>query len=186
LAPEAVPIIAFVTAYDQFALKAFDVHAIDYLLKPFDRERFERTLARAKQQIALEKREEVNGALLRILSEQSARPQPVKRILVKSGDKAIFVRPDEISWIEAQGNYVALHAGAKSFLLRQTINTLERQLDPAEFQRIQRSAIVNLDAIREMHPAGRGEYEIVLKDGVTLKLSHTYRESFLRFASGVL
>ncbi|MGA3373411.1 MAG: LytTR family DNA-binding domain-containing protein [Terracidiphilus sp.] len=186
LAPAAIPNLVFVTAYDQFALKAFDVHAIDYLLKPFDRERFERTLARAKQQIALQKREDVNVELLRILSEQSARPQPVKRILVKSGDKALFVRPDEILWVEAQGNYVALHAGAQSFLLRQTINTLEKQLDPARFQRIHRSIIVNLDAIREMHPAGRGEYEIILKNGVTLKLSHTYRESFLRFASGVL
>ncbi|MGA3136768.1 MAG: LytTR family DNA-binding domain-containing protein [Terracidiphilus sp.] len=186
LAPAAIPNIAFVTAYDQFALKAFDVHAIDYLLKPFDRERFERTLARAKHQIALQKREAVNEELLRILNEQSARPQPLKRILVKSGDKAFFVRPSEISWIEAQGNYVALHVGAQSFLLRQTINTLEKQLDPAKFQRIQRSAIVNLDAICQMHPAGRGEHEIVLKGGVTLKLSHTYRESFLRSATGAL
>ena len=186
LAPAAIPNIAFVTAYDQFALQAFDVHAIDYLLKPFDRERFERTLERAKQQVALQKREDVQAALLRILSEQGARLQPVKRILVKSGDKAFFVRPEEISWIEAQGNYVALHVNAQSFLLRQTVNSLEKQLDPAKFQRIQRSLIVNLDAIREMHPAGRGEYEIVLKDGVRLKLSHTYRESFLRFASGAL
>ena len=184
LAPAAIPNLVFVTAYDQFALKAFDVHAIDYLLKPFDRERFQRTLDRAKQQIALQKRKDVQASLLRILSEQSARLQPLKRILVKSGDKSFFVRPEEISWIEAQGNYVALHLGAQSFLLRQTVNTLEKQLDPAKFQRIQRSMIVNLDAIREMHPAGRGEYEIVLKDGVTLKLSHTYRESFVRFASG--
>jgi two-component system LytT family response regulator len=186
LAPEAIPNIAFVTAYDQFALQAFDVHAIDYLLKPFDRERFQRTLERAKQQISLQKRKDVNEELLRMLNEQSARPQPLKRILVKSGDKSFFVRPEEISWIEAQGNYVALHVGAQSFLLRQTITALEATLDPAKFQRIERSTIVNLDAIREMHPAGRGEYEIVLKEGVTLKLSHTYRESFLRFASGAL
>jgi two-component system LytT family response regulator len=186
LAPEAIPNIAFVTAYDQFALQAFDVHAIDYLLKPFDRERFERTLAHAKQQITIQKRKDVNEELLRILNEQSARPQPVKRILVKTGDKAFFLRASEISWIEGQGNYVALWVGAQSFLLRQTINTLEKQLDPVEFQRIHRSAIVNLDAIREMHTAGHGEYEIVLKDGVTLKLSHTYRESFLRFATGAL
>lgn len=186
LAPAAIPNIAFVTAYDQFALQAFDVHAIDYLLKPFDRERFQRTLERAKQQISLQKRKDVNEELLRMLNEQSARSQPLKRILVKSGDKSFFVRPEEISWIEAQGNYVALHVGAQSFLLRQTVNTLEKQLDPARFQRIERSTIVNLDAIREMHPAGRGEYEIVLKEGVTLKLSHTYRESFLRFASGAL
>jgi two-component system LytT family response regulator len=186
LAPAAIPNIAFVTAYDQFALKAFDLHAIDYLLKPFDRERFERTLKRAKQQITLQKREDVKETLLRILSEQSAHPRLVQRILVKSGDKSFFVRPEEISWIEAQGNYVALHVGAQSLLLRQTIHTLEKQLDPARFQRVERSTIVNLDAIREMHPAGRGEYEIILKDGVELKLSHTYRESFLRFASGAL
>jgi two-component system LytT family response regulator len=186
LVPEAIPNIVFVTAYDQFALKAFDVHAIDYLLKPFDRERFERTLARAKQQIALQKRKDGYEELLRTLNEQSTRPQPVKRILVKSGEKAFFVRPGEISWIEAQGNYVALHIGAQSYLLRQTITALEATLDPTKFQRIERSAIVNLDAIREMFPAGRGEYEIVLKDGVVLKLSHTYRESFLRFATGAL
>jgi DNA-binding LytR/AlgR family response regulator len=134
----------------------------------------------------LRARKDVNEEMPRILNEQSARPQPVKRILVKSGEKAFFVRADEVAWIEAQGNYVALHVGAQSFLLRQTIHALEKQLDPARFQRIKRSTIVNLDAIREMHPAGRGEYEIVLKEGVTLKLSHTYRESFLRFASGAL
>jgi len=184
LEPSAIPNISFVTAYDQFALQAFEVNAIDYLLKPFDRERFEQTLERAKRQITLQKREDVSEALLRMLGEQSARPQPVRRILVRSGGKAFFLRPDEISWIEAQGNYVALHAREQSFLLRQTIFALEKQLDPAKFQRIERSTIVNLDAIRELHPAGRGEYEIVLSDGVTLKLSHTYRESFLRFASG--
>ena len=184
LEPSAIPNVAFVTAYDQFALQAFDVHAIDYLLKPFDRERFQRTLARAKQQITYQKREEVNAALIRILNEQCARPRPLQHILVRSGDKTFFVRPGEIAWIEAQGNYVALHVGERSLLLRQTIATLEKQLDSARFQRIQRSTIVNLDSIREMHPAGRGEYEIVLKDGVTLKLSHTYRESFVRFASG--
>ncbi len=186
LEPAAIPNVAFVTAYDQFALQAFDVHAIDYLLKPFDRERFQRTLTRAKQRITYRKREEVNAALLRILNEQRARPQPLQRILVRSGDKTLFVRPGEIAWIEAQGNYVALHVGERSYLLRQTITTLEKQLDPARFQRIQRSTIVNLDSIREMHPAGRGEYEIVLKDGVSLKLSHTYRESFVRFASGAM
>lgn len=184
LEPSAIPNIAFVTAYDQFALKAFEVNAIDYLLKPFDRERFELTLQRVKRRITLQERAEVSEALLRMLAEHSARPRPVRRILVRSGGKAFFIRPDEISWIEAQGNYVALHARAQSFLLRQTILALEKQLDPAKFQRIERSSIVNLDAIRELHPAGRGEYEIVLKDGVTLKLSHTYRESFLRFASG--
>jgi two-component system LytT family response regulator len=134
----------------------------------------------------LRARKDVNEEMPRILNEQSARPQPVKRILVKSGEKAFFVRADEVAWIEAQGNYVALHVGAQSFLLRQTIHALEKQLDPARFQRIKRSTIVNLDAIREMHPAGRGEFEIVLKSGATLKLSHTYRESFLHFASGSL
>jgi len=186
LEPAAIPNLVFVTAYDQFALQAFDVHAIDYLLKPFDRERFERTLSRAKQQIHLQNTDKVRETLLRILDEQSARPQPVMRILVKSGGKAFFIHPNEISWIEAQGNYVALHVGAQSFLVRQTINTFEKQLEPARFQRIERSTIVNLDAIREMLPAGRGEYEIVLKDGAALKLSHTYRESFLRSASGAL
>ncbi len=129
---------------------------------------------------------DVNEGMPQVLNEPSARPQPMKRILVKAGDKALFVRPAEISWIEAQGNYVALHVGAQSYLLRQTITALEASLDPAKFQRIERSRIVNLDAIREMLPAGRGEYEIVLKDGVILKLSHTYRDSFLRFATGAL
>lgn len=186
LAPEAMPNVVFVTAYDQFALKAFDVHAIDYLLKPFDRERFQQALTHAKRQIAQQKRDDVNEALMRLLNEQRARPQPLIRIPVKSGGKVFFLRPDEISWIEAQGNYVALHVGAQSLLHRQTLSTLEKQLDPTKFQRIQRSTIVNLDAIREMYPAGRGDYEIVLKDGVVLKLNHSYRESFARFASGAL
>jgi DNA-binding LytR/AlgR family response regulator len=141
---------------------------------------------RSFQQGQLRAHEDVNEDMPRILNEQSARPEPVKRILVKSGGKALFIRPSEISWIEAQGNYMALHVGAQSFLVRQTITALEATLDPVKFQRIERSAIVNLDAIREMHPAGRGEFEILLKDGVTLKLSATYRESFLRFATGAL
>jgi hypothetical protein len=139
---------------------------------------------RSFQQGQLRAQEEMNEEAPRILNQQSARPQTVKRILVKSGDKSIFLRPSEISWIEAQGNYVALHVGAQSYLVRQTIAALEATLDPARFQRIERSMIVNLDSIRELLPAGRGEWQIVLKDGVTLKLSHTFRESFLRFATG--
>ncbi|MGA9069854.1 MAG: LytTR family DNA-binding domain-containing protein [Terracidiphilus sp.] len=144
---------------------------------------FQRGQMKASHQKA---RPDVSEEIPQVLNEPSARPQPMKRILVKAGDKALFVRPAEIAWIEAQGNYVALHVGAQSYLLRQTITALEASLDPAKFQRIERSRIVNLDAIREMLPAGRGEYEIVLKDGVTLKLSHTYRDSFLRFATGAL
>lgn len=184
LAPEAISNIVFVTAYDQFALQAFEVHALDYLLKPFDRERFQKALAHAKQQIAYQNREETTAALQRLLDERNARPQALERILVKAGGRAFFLRPSEISWIEAQGNYVALHVGTQSFLLRRTITALELQLDAAKFQRIQRSAIVNLEAIRELHPAGRGDSEIVLKDGTVLKLSHTYRESFLRGTAG--
>jgi two-component system LytT family response regulator len=184
--PVKLPNIVFVTAHDQFALKAFEVHAIDYLLKPFDRERFQHALARAKRQIALQKRALVNEELVRLLAERSERMCHPTRLLVKTDGRVFFVQTAEVLWIEAQGNYAALHVAERSYLMRQTMTSFEKQLDPEKFQRIQRSAIVNLDTIRELQPLTRGEYHVLLKNGTKLKLNRRYRKSFSRFAAGTL
>jgi two-component system, LytTR family, response regulator len=170
-----MPLVIFVTAFDKYALRAFDVHALDYLLKPFDRERFQQALARARQQIE----GRVNGDLERRLLElvQDLRPGPrLERFVVKSGGRVFFVRADEIDWIEAAGNYVKLHVGAESHLFRETMNALEAKLDPDTFYRIHRSHIVNIERVKELQPWFNGEYVVFLRNGTRLTLSRGYRE----------
>jgi two-component system LytT family response regulator len=157
------PVVVFVTAYDEYAVRAFEVNAVDYLLKPFDRDRFHQALDRAKTQIRF------------IGGDAHTRHYP-ERLLVKSGSRIVFVRTDEVDWIEAQGNYVRLHVKKETHLLRTTIRNLEDHLDPSRFARIHRSQIVNIDRIRELRPWWHGEYQVLLKDGTQLTLSRTYRE----------
>jgi two-component system LytT family response regulator len=154
------PVVVFVTAYDEYAVRAFEVNAVDYLLKPFDRERFHRALTRAKEQIRCAPSED---------------RQYSERLVVKSGGRIFFLKTEEVDWIAAEGNYVRLHVKAESFLLRTTITNLEQQLDPAKFARIHRSQIVNIDRIRELRPWWHGEYHVLLKDGSRLTLSRSYR-----------
>jgi two-component system LytT family response regulator len=158
-APKAV---VFVTAYDRYALKAFEVEALDYLLKPFDDARFLRTLARAKEQIRHHR--------------SSAGPQWLERLVVRSAGRVSFLRTAEIDWIEAADYYACLHVAGKSHLLRRKMAELERELDPALFCRIHRSAIVNLDRVRELQLGASGEYEVALLDGTRLRLSRSYRD----------
>ena len=176
LQPDRIPTIIFVTAYDQYAVRAFEVYALDYLLKPFDQERFDKALDRAKTQISSERSDALSQRILSALEEIKTRPVHLERLVIKMNGHVFFIKAEEIDWLEAEGNYVRLHAGKESYLLRDTISALESQLDPKKFIRVHRSAIVNIDRITELQPWFHGEYRIILTEGVQLTLSRTYRE----------
>ncbi|HEX8651733.1 MAG TPA: LytTR family DNA-binding domain-containing protein [Pyrinomonadaceae bacterium] len=171
-----LPAVIFVTAYDQYALRAFDVHALDYLLKPFDRERFQRALERARTQLQGERSGEIDRRLLALLKEIKTEPKALERLVIKSAGRVFFLKAEEIDWIEAAGNYVRLHTGSESHLLRETMNALEARLDPHQFLRIHRSTIINIERIKEMHPLFRGEHVVILRDGTRLTLGRGYRD----------
>lgn len=177
-----LPVVIFVTAYDQHALRAFEVHALDYLLKSYSDDRFEAALRRAKEQIRQKKVSEISQRLVALLDDRKqgkARPERdayLTRLVVKSGGRVFFLKTAEIDWIEAADYYVYLHVGGKSHLLRETMNGLEKQLDPRKFQRLHRSTIVNLDRIKELQPHVHGDYTVILQDGTQLKLSRSYRQ----------
>jgi two-component system LytT family response regulator len=182
--PEHIQAIIFVTAFDQYALKAFDVHALDYLLKPFDDERFAHALKRAKSQIEAREINRLSNRLLALLEQRESERKGSKdqktyltRLMVKVSGRVVLLKVEEIDFIEAEGNYAKLHVGRKAHLLREKMHDLEGQLDPAKFVRIHRSIIVNLDRIKEMHPHFNGDYIVVLEDGRQLRLSRTRRET---------
>lgn len=183
-----LPHVIFITAYDQYAVRAFEAQALDYLLKPFDRERFEQALQRALRHIRDERSGEATTRILALLDERqrAASESYVERFVIKTDGRVFFLKAAEIEWIEAEGNYVILHVGGQRHLFRETISNLETRLDPRRFQRISRSAIVNLDGIRELQPWSRGDYQVILHDGTELKLSHRYREHLNRYLSGSL
>lgn len=181
--PEHIQAIIFVTAFDQYALKAFEVHALDYLLKPFDDERFARALERAKSQIAAREIDKLSNRLLALLEDRKSehkapgdRQSYLTRLMIKASNRMMLLKVDEIDFIEADGNYAKLHAGRKTHLLREKMSDLEGRLDPAKFVRIHRSIIVNLERIKEMHPHVNGDYIVVLDDGRQLRLSRSRRE----------
>jgi two-component system LytT family response regulator len=165
LGSDLPPAVIFVTAYDHYALRAFDAGALDYLLKPFDNARFERMLARAKERILQGK--EFRGKDL---------PRLMERLAVKSAGQVVFVKSSEIDWIEAADYYACLHVGTKTHLLRRSMADLEQELDPAVFCRIHRSTIVNLDRVGGLRLGEDGEYEIWLENGTNLRLSRRYRK----------
>ena len=176
ISPDKMPAVIFVTAYDQYAVRAFEVYALDYLLKPFDRERFERALERAKAQVLGERNGDLSLRILAALDEIKTRQVYLERLVIKTNGHVFFLKTDEIDWIEAEGNYVRLHTSKESYLLRDTISALEAQLDPKKFLRVHRSAIVNIDRVQEMQPWFHGEYRIILRGGSQLTLSRSYRE----------
>jgi two-component system LytT family response regulator len=173
---EHMPFVVFVTAYDKYAIKAFDVHAVDYLLKPFDRDRFHQALGRARQQLEQRSGGELERRLLALVQDLKPAQQKLERFVIKSGGRVFFVRSEEIDWIEAAGNYVKLHVGTDAHLFRETMNTLESRLNPDTFYRIHRSHIVNIERVRELQPWFNGEYVVFLKNGTRLTLSRGYRE----------
>jgi two-component system, LytTR family, response regulator len=181
---DQVHAIVFVTAFDQYALKAFSVHALDYLLKPYDDLRFSQALQRAKTQIESREINKVSKRLLALLEERenqkelTTNKKPyLTRLMIKLASRVVLLKVDEIDWIEADGNYAKLHVGKKAHLLREKMHDLEAQLDPRRFVRIHRSIIVNLERIRELHPHFNGDYIVVLEDGRQLKLSRSRREN---------
>jgi len=171
---ERMPRVIFVTAYDQYTLRAFEVHALDYLLKPFDRERFLKALNHARSSL---ERGEFNRQLVRLLDDRLAARKPLERLVIKSGGRIYFLNVDEVDWIEAADNYVELHVGRESHLLRETVSGLAARLDPGQFMRIRHSTIVNLEHVKELRPLFRGEYLIVLRDGTELNSSRRYRKN---------
>jgi len=177
LSPDRTPMVIFVTAYDEYALRAFEVHAFDYLLKPFDQARFEKTIERARKQLGGEDRN--SEKLIHLLNEFRQRNQEPARFAIKTPGRLFFVRQEDIDWMEAADNYVNLHVGAETHLIRETMNALEQRLDSHRFLRIHRSTIVNADRIKELRPWFHGEYVVLLKDGTELTLSRTYREKIL-------
>jgi two-component system LytT family response regulator len=173
---DKMPLVIFVTAYDQHALKAFQVRALDYLLKPFDRERFKDALQRARKQLEREENGDLGRRLLALVKDLRRDQPKSDRLVVKSGGRLFFLRTDEIDWVEAAGNYVRLHVGPGSHLLRETMNAIEGRLDPEKFFRIHRSRIVNMERIQELQPWLNGEYAVLLRTGTRLTLSRGYRE----------
>lgn len=176
LKPTALPEVVFVTAYDQYALQAFNVHALDYLLKPVDPERFRLALQRVRESLELKKVKGTNIKLINLLEDFTLRGKPVDRLIVKIKGKIIFVKTEDIDWIEAAGDYARLHVKKEQYLIRDTITELSSKLDPQKFIRIHRSTLVNIDRIKEMEPIFYGDYQIVLHDGTRLNLSRTHRE----------
>lgn len=177
--PAKSPAIIFVTAYDQYAIQAFDVHALDYLLKPFNRERFKRAVDRVHEQIEKTNTGKIDERLASLLADLSKHKKYLERLVVKSVGRVFFLRTEEVDWIEAAGNYAKLHVGREGHLIRETMNGLEAKLNPDKFLRIHRSTLVNIDCIRELNPLFSGDYSVMLKNGTELTLSRNYRDRLL-------
>jgi len=180
LPPDRMPLTVFVTAYEEHALRAFEVRALDYLLKPFDNQRFAKTLDRVRQQFATEQRVPPRDQILSMLAELRPQKKYMERIAVKSAGKILFVRAEDIDWVEAADNYVCLHVGSATHLLRETMNSIESKLDPKQFLRIHRSTIIHVDRIRELQPWFRGDHLVILNNGQKLTLSRNYKEALQR------
>lgn len=179
ISSEKVPAIIFVTAFDQYAIQAFDVHALDYLLKPFNRERFKRAVTRAREQIEKAQSGKIDERLASLLADLTSSKKYLERLVVKSVGRVFFLRTEEVDWIEAAGNYAKLHVGREGHLIRETMNGLESKLNPDKFLRIHRSTLVNIDRIKELNPLFSGDYTVMLKNGTELTLSRNYRDRLL-------
>ena len=171
------PVVVFLTAYDQFALRAFEAHALDYLLKPFDDERFGAALQRARERIRQQQGGDLDRRLQALLENVREGHGYLRRLVVPSGHRSIFVRTEHIDWIEADRNYIRLHVGGRSYLLRENLSHIASALDPTTFCRIHRSTIVNIDRIQAVESLVRGEYLVVLHDGTKLTSGRSYRRN---------
>lgn len=174
----SMPLFIFVTAYDEFALKAFELNACDYLLKPFKKKRFEEAISRAKSELQHRDQKLWMERTAKVLDSLSGgNPRYLDRFAIKDKGRIVFVKIGEVDWIEAQDNYVLLHAGKDTHLVRKQIGALQQELNPASFARIHRGAIVNVERIRELQQWFKRDYRIVLHDGTILPLGRSYRES---------
>lgn len=177
IGPERMPLTIFVTAYDEHAIRAFEVHALDYLLKPFGRGRFQQAVARARQQLEQHRAGALARRLAAMFQELKAPARQGPRLVIRDGGRVTFVEIARIDWVEAEGNYVRLHVGAESHLIRETMANLLPQLGERQFFRIHRSRIVNIDRIRELRLASGGDYDVILMDGSRLGLSRLYKDA---------
>ena len=166
----------FVTAHDGHAIRAFEIHALDFLLKPFDQTRFEKALERARAQIVAKKGPVIDSRLTQLLEELREERKYPERLIVKSSGRVFFVRTEEIDWVEASGNYVKVHTKSEAHLLRESMKNMEAKLDPKIFVRIHRSAIVNIDRIKELEPWFHGEYIVIMRDGTRLTASRVFSD----------
>jgi two-component system LytT family response regulator len=177
---DAMPATIFVTAYDQYALAAFEVHAVGYLLKPFDRDRFARTLQHAKRRLAQPAEQGLGPEALKMLDALRSQRRYTDRLLVNTDGRIIIVKTADLRWIEAADNYVRLHVGTGSgYLLHESLRALEERLDPAHFVRVHRSAIVNVDWIKEIQPWYAGALVVILQGGERLTVSRSFRDRVL-------
>src|SRR5579864_8492537 len=181
---ERLPFVIFVTAYDKYAVKAFEVRALDYLLKPFNKSRFAEALNRFRDREArlsgADRKEELKAALREIQKEA----RDSERLVVKSGSRIVFLRKGAIEWVEAQGDYAKLHVGKETHMLRETMTALSERLDPNRFVRIHRSRIVNLDYVREIRPLWGGDCTLSMRDGTEVTMSRTYRTNLQAALNG--
>jgi two-component system LytT family response regulator len=180
ITPEEMPPVVFVTAYDEYAVQAFDVNALDYLLKPFDDERFTRCLRKLEQRLGVPVNETSLIEKLASLVAGQTKPRTADRLAIRNSDRITLLQTDEIDWIEAADNYVEIHVGKHVHLMRETLSNLEQRLQPYRFLRIHRSRLVNADRIKELHSLFHGEYELVLSDGTRLTSSRHYRDILQR------
>ena len=176
LEAEKLPAVVFVTAHDGHALKAFEIHALDFLLKPFDQTRFEKALERARSQVNRANGTVLDSRLVSLLEELREERKYSERLIVKSSGRVFFVRTEEIDWVEASGNYVKIHTKSDAHLLRESMKNMEAKLDPKTFVRIHRSAIVNIDRIKELEPWFHGEYIVIMRDGTRLTASRVFSD----------
>ena len=179
IAAEEMPVVIFTTAYDQYAIRAFEANALDYLLKPFDQERLHHAVARAQSELRKKRDHAITHRILSLLSQVGSTapgvPQPDQRLVIKANGRVVFLDLDNIEWVEAAANYVRLNVGKESYLFRETISRISERLDANHFVRIHRSTIVNVRKIKELIPVNSGEYVVVLKSGRELSCSRGYR-----------
>lgn len=177
LEPGVTPAIVFVTAYDQFAVQAFELHALDYLLKPFDDERFGVAVDRVRAWLRrAEPAKDLQGRIEALLADLRPSGRSAQRLAIKTSGRVLLLRLEEIDWVEAADNYVNLHVGSESHLLRETMNAIEKRLPADQFLRISRSTMVNLDRVKELQPLFHGEYAVILRNGTRVTLSRGYRD----------
>jgi len=175
------PAVIFVTAHERFALDAFEVQAIDYLLKPFDRERFQTALRRAEEQLKARRAGKLEDRLEDLLADASGPGRKPERLTVKADGRLVFLKPDDIVWVEAADNYIILHLVSGQLMLRDTLTAIEERLGTTTFARVSRSALVNLDQIKELQPTFHGDYVVILRNGTKVPLSRSLRGQFGRF-----
>ena len=175
------PVIVFVTAYDEYAVKAFEVNAVDYLLKPFKTDRFRETLKRAKKVISDSNKKELSKNVKNLIDSLNNEGEYLQRLMVKSSDRYFFIKTEDIEWIESDGNYLRIYSGDKNYLIRGTLINMEKSLDPKVFFRVHRSVIINVNEVKELKKWFNGDYKIIMKNGKELSMSRNYKSLMQQF-----